>query len=280
MARRRVDGSRRNHACIELIAQVNLVGLMSNVSPTLDVLFTPADFSVLPKRDLSNFVCVVFDVLRATTSMTAALSNGATAILPVSEISEAITLAQKNAGALLAGERDGLRIRAAQTGSVDFDLGNSPREFTTDRVRGRTIVMTTTNGTRALQSCKHASRVFASSFLNLSATAKVVQQIAPKNLLVICAGTFEEAAYEDTLAAGAICDLVWNTFAPAATDAARMARNIYLDGKEDILKAFENSRNARRLLSRPELSQDVAFCAQRDTADIVAELKNNAVQRV
>src|SRR6478672_3408885 len=107
---------------------------MSSASATLDVLFTPADFSVLPKRDLSTSVCVVFDILRATTSMITALSNGATAILPVSEIPEAIALAKQHPGALLAGEREGLRIRAAQTSSVDFDLGNSPREFTADRV--------------------------------------------------------------------------------------------------------------------------------------------------
>jgi 2-phosphosulfolactate phosphatase len=200
--------------------------------------------------------------------------------LPVCEISEAIAVAKQNSGALLAGERDGLRIRAEQTGSVDFDLGNSPREFIADRVRAKKIVMTTTNGTRALQSCKHASRVFAGSFLNLTATAQAVQQIAPKNLIVICAGTFEEAAYEDTLAAGAICDLVWNTFEHGATDAARVARKIYVDGKSDLLKAFENSRNARRLLSRPDLSQDVAFCAQVDTDNLVAELKNNAVARI
>ena len=249
-------------------------------NPRLEVLFTPADFALLTKRDLSQSVCMVFDILRATTSMVTALANGANMLLPVSEISEAVTLASKNAGALLAGERDGLRIRAAQTGSVDFDLGNSPREFTADKVRGKTIVITTTNGTRALQSCKHASRVFAASFLNLAATVKTVQQIAPKELIVICAGTFEEAAYEDTLAAGAVCEMVWETYEAGATDAAHVAREIYLKGHGDLLKAFEHSRNARRLLSRPELSQDVPFCVQRDTIDLVAELKNSAVQRV
>jgi 2-phosphosulfolactate phosphatase len=255
---------------------------MSNLSQgqKLEVLFTPAEFAVLPGQDLSQSVCVVFDILRATTSMVTALSNGADAILPVSEISVAIATARQNPDAILAGERDGLRIRAAQTGSVDFDLGNSPREFTADRVRGKKIVMTTTNGTRALQSCKHAARVFAGSFLNMAATARAVQQIAPKNLLVICAGTFEEAAYEDTLAAGAICDLVWKTFESGATDAAHMAREIYLKANGDLLTAFAHSRNARRLLSRAELSQDVSFCAQRDTVDLVAELKEAAVQRV
>lgn len=255
---------------------------MSNLSQAqiLEVLFTPAEFTVLPARDLSQTVCVVFDILRATTSMVTALSNGAEAILPVSEIAEALAAARQNPGAILAGERDGLRIRTAQTGSVDFDLGNSPREFTAERVRGKKIVMTTTNGTRALQSCKHAARVFAGSFLNLAATARAVEQIAPKNLIVICAGTFEEAAYEDTLAAGAICDLLWKTFAAGATDAAHMAREIFLKANGDLLTAFAHSRNARRLLSRVELSQDVPFCAQQDTVDLVAELKEGAVRGV
>ncbi len=253
---------------------------MNSASPTLEVLFTPADFSILPQRDLSQAFCVVFDVLRATTSMVTALANGAKSILPVSEIPQALLLARANPGALLAGERDGLRIRAAQTGGVDFDFGNSPREFTAERVRGKTIVMTTTNGTRALQSCKHASRVFACSFLNLKATVAAVQASAAQQLIVICAGTFEEAAYEDTLAAGALCDSVWTMFGAGATDAAHVAREIYLDGQGDLLKAFQHSRNARRLLGRSELSADVPFCAQRDTVDLVAELKKGAVQRV
>lgn len=255
---------------------------MSNLSQetVLEVILTPAEFALLPERDLSQTVCVVFDILRATTSMIAALANGAEAVLPVSEIGEALNLARRHPGALLAGERDGLRIRAAQTGSIDFDLGNSPREFNAGTVRGKKIVMTTTNGTRALQSCKHASRVFAGSFLNLAATARAVQQIAPKNLFVICAGTFEETAYEDTLAAGALCDSVWKTFESAATDAAHIAREIYLKANGDLLTAFAHSRNARRLLSRAELSQDVPFCAQRDTVELVAELKEGAVQGV
>jgi 2-phosphosulfolactate phosphatase len=255
---------------------------MSNLSQerALEVLFTPAEFGVLPGRNLAGSVCVVFDILRATTSMVTALGNGAEAIMPVSDIPEALALARQNAGALLAGEREGYRITAKQTGSVDFDLGNSPREFTSERVRGKKIAMTTTNGTRALQSCKHAARVFAGSFLNLAATARAAQKTETKSLLVICAGTFEEAAYEDTLAAGALCNLVWKTFEPGATDAAHIAREIYLKANGDFMAAFAHSRNARRLLSRVELSQDVAFCAQRDTVDLVAELKESAVRRV
>jgi len=139
---------------------------------SLEVTFTPADFDALRDRDLSRTVCVVFDVLRATTSMTTALANGAAQVLPVREISQALGLKARHPDALLAGERHGARIRADQTGGVDFDLGNSPREFTPERVRGRTIIMSTTNGTRALQACAGAKRVFAGSLVGFGAFAK------------------------------------------------------------------------------------------------------------
>src|SRR5262245_5539783 len=104
------------------------------MQPKLEVILSPAEFALLQQRDLSQAVCVVFDVLRATTSMITALANGAEAIIPVAEIAEALALRQKNPKLLLAGERDGVRIRAELTGSLDFDLGNSPREFTAEKV--------------------------------------------------------------------------------------------------------------------------------------------------
>src|SRR5580765_5264024 len=112
---------------------------------SIEILFTPAEFETLSKRDLSETTCVVFDVLRATSSMVTALANGAEAIIPVSEIAEALEVKRKEASVLLAGERDGLRIGANLTGSIEFDLGNSPREFTKVKVTGKKIVMTTTN---------------------------------------------------------------------------------------------------------------------------------------
>src|SRR3954468_17262585 len=131
----------------------------------LEVLLTPVEFARLRNRDLSQTVCVVFDVLRATSSMVTALANGAEAILPVLEIAEAMEARRKDPQLLLAGERDGLRIKADLTGSIDFDLGNSPREFTKDKVAGKKIAMTTTNGTRALRACAHAHMALVSSLL-------------------------------------------------------------------------------------------------------------------
>src|SRR5580704_10388577 len=109
---------------------------MSAMPCEIEVLFTPAEFRALNRRDLSRSTCVVFDVLRATSTIVTALANGAKAIIPVSEISEALALRAKDLDILLAGERDGLRIGGALTHGIEFDFGNSPREFTADRVAG------------------------------------------------------------------------------------------------------------------------------------------------
>jgi 2-phosphosulfolactate phosphatase len=249
------------------------------VPANLEVLFAPAEFSALHPRDLPGTACVVFDVLRATTSMTAALAQGAARIFPVREIAEALELQRRHPGALLAGERDGLRIRAAQTGGVDFYLGNSPREFTSARVAGREIIMTTTNGTRALHACQGARHILAGAVVNLAAMAAWIEREKPARLLIVCAGTFEETAYEDTWAAGALCELVWKQFQGTnVADSAHIAREIYRVAQGDPGGALQHSRNAQRLLAIPELRDDVAFCWQRDVLKVVGEMRNGAVQ--
>ncbi len=246
----------------------------------LEVLFTPADFSTLPGRDLAAVHCVVLDVLRATSTMLTALANGASGIFPVCEISEALHLRAAHPLALLAGERDGARILSAQSGGVDFDLGNSPREFTPERVAGREIIMTTTNGTRALRACIGAGRIVPGAWLNLAALARRIRGEQAPRLFIICAGTYEQAAYEDTLAAGALCDLVWPQFEPGRiSDSAHIARQIYLEAGSDFAGAVQHhSRNARRLLASPELRGDVPFCLRRDALDLTAELRDGSVR--
>jgi 2-phosphosulfolactate phosphatase len=272
----------QKHVCRKSrVANRRFLGKLQAMQSTLEVLFTPAEFDTLKNRDLSDTVCVVFDVLRATTSMLAALRHGATQIIPVKEISEALALQRGfPQGTLLAGERDGLRIRASQTGGVDFDLGNSPREFTPERVAGRTIIMTTTNGTCALQACLGARHILAGAFLNLAALADRIKSQMPSSLLLVGAGTFDQAAYEDTLAAGALGALVWDQFSRPA-DSAHIAREIYRAGASDLSTAVrQHSRNARRLLAIPELRDDVSFALQRDIVPFNAELKNGAVAQV
>ncbi|MEW6158293.1 MAG: 2-phosphosulfolactate phosphatase [Verrucomicrobiota bacterium] len=250
------------------------------MSKTLEVLFAPAEFAVLPSRDLSETVCVVFDILRATSTMITALANGARAVFPVGEIDEAMAAFRQHPEALLGGERHGLRILAAQTGGVDFHLGNSPREFLPEKVRDKTIISTTTNGTRALRACVRAQMVFVASFLNLSATAKQLNQVPCREVLLVCSGTMEQAALEDALAAGAFCDRIWSEFAAdQVSDSARIARELYLEKKADLLGAVALARNGRRLLEIPELRDDVPYCLQRDVLDLVATLGRDGFVR-
>jgi 2-phosphosulfolactate phosphatase len=240
---------------------------------TLSVSLTPADFAAWEERDLSEVVCVVFDVLRATSSMITALANGAKVIFPVVEISEALAMRQNNPHLLLAGERDGVRILSSVTGTISFDLGNSPREFTAQTVQGRSIAMTTTNGTRALRACSRAWASFISSFLNLRATAELLRRESPRHLLLVCSGTFEQAAFEDVLAAGALCDLLWNEYRNGAvSDSAEMARTLFQVERADLRAAITRARNGKRLLANPELCADVDFCLQTDLFNAVGEL--------
>lgn len=247
----------------------------------LEVILSPVEFATLAQRDLSQAVCVVFDVLRATTSMVTGLSNGAECIIPVGDIPEALALKQQRPEVLLAGEREGLRIRASLTGSIDFDLGNSPREFSPDRVRGKTIVMTTTNGTRALRACASASTVLVGSFLNLRATTVWLTNNHPQEVILVCSGTYEEPAMEDVLAAGAMCERLWPFYAAGhVSDAAEIARRVYPLFQPNLLEAMKHSRNGRRLLAHPELRDDVWLCVQRETSRIVAQLQPDGSVRV
>jgi 2-phosphosulfolactate phosphatase len=248
---------------------------------TIEVLFAPAEHALLDQRDLRQTVCVVFDVLRATSTMVTALGNGATAIVPVAEIGEALALRKRQPEVLLAGERDGLRIAGHLTGGVSFDLGNSPREFTAARVGGRTIAMTTTNGTRALRACAPAAAVLLGSFLNLGATAEFIDEQAPLHLLLVCSGTLDQAAYEDALGAGALCDLLWSKYGSSGVaDSAQIARRLFRLEQNDLLDAVSQSRNGRRLMAQPDLREDVPFCLQRDIADLVAEMGKDGLVRV
>jgi 2-phosphosulfolactate phosphatase len=257
----------------------------------IDAILSPEELPALAGRDLRDATCVVFDVLRATSTFVTALHNGAKAVIPVAEISEVLAIRQKQPGVLLGGERDGVRIRAGQTGGIDFDLGNSPREYTPEKVRGKTIVSTTTNGTRALRACAGAQTVLAASFLNLTATAQFIRRLQPAQIVLVCAGTREKIATEDVLAAGALGELLsdhWGIpdapLTPSLSpfgrgegvrpnDSAETARNAWRKAKSNLLEVVSEAENARRLLAIPELRNDVAFCLQQDKYPLIAKME-------
>jgi 2-phosphosulfolactate phosphatase len=231
---------------------------------TVELLLTPAEFEARSAPSLVGTACIVFDVLRATSTLVTALANGAEAVEVVGEIADALRRRETDPRLLLAGERNGRRITADLTGSIEFDLGNSPREFTADRVAGRRIVMTTTNGTRAIQACHGASLILSASFLNLSATVEMLRQSRSQSIRIVAAGTGQWTSFEDVLGAGALLSaLPAGEFTPRG-DSCLMACELYAAHQHDLAGAFARSVNGRRLQADLELAADLAFCSQRD----------------
>jgi len=233
----------------------------------LPALFEPAD--------LRGGVAVVIDVLRATSTIVHALAAGAQAVIPCGEIEEARRIAsQAPAGTvLLGGERKGLRIPG-------FDLGNSPDEYTSHVVARKKIVMTTTNGTRALLRAREARRVLIGALSNESA---VVEQLAAETgpVHLVCAGTDGKITLEDTLCGGGIAH--WLDLAAAdafpADDATRLAM-ILFDScgrdydrvhEERVLATLRQSLGGKNLIECG-LGADIVTCAEQDKFAVVPEL--------
>jgi 2-phosphosulfolactate phosphatase len=235
----------------------------------VEVILTPAEIALLPRRDLAGTVCVVFDVLRATSTFLTALANGARRIYPVASLAEAADLRRRWPDALLGGERGGVRLEG-------FDLGNSPREYTPERVRGRDIVATTTNGTVALRACALAGAVYAGALLNVDALAARLGGSDPAigRLLLVCAGTGAQFALEDGFAAGALLARLPDALADDAGQALRALYEQRGAGAESVLR---NSANGRRL-QEIGLGGDVAHCAVIGGVETVAVMRNGALE--
>ena len=231
----------------------------------IDAVLTPAEIDTLPAADLSSTVCIVFDVLRATSSILTGLAHGAEEIRPVVSIEEALATREMWPDAVLGGERFGDRIDG-------FDLGNSPLEYCGAGLRR--IVTTTTNGTVALRACASAREVWVGALLNMQALGDRLRQTAPERVTLVCAGTFRELALEDVLAAGMLAAAL-----PEATltDAAQVARAIYLQHRENIGAALELAKNGRVLLANGRAG-DVAWCAQVSRFSLVGILRDGGIR--
>ena len=244
----------------------------------VEVVLTPAEIALLPQRDLSAATCVVFDVLRATSTILTALFNGARRIYPVLTVEEALGLRDKrSSGALLGGERGGVRIDG-------FDLGNSPREYTSEAVAGRDIITTTTNGTVALRACEEAQQVLAGAFLNLRALAAFLIAGDPAHIVLVCAGTGERFALEDGLAAGALISLLAarrEERQPAKDleldDASSAVLALYKRWRDRPLAAMQASENGRRL-AEIGLDGDIEWCARESPMDWIAVMREGALE--
>ena len=162
------------------------------------VCLTPA---LLPLFNVEDYIVVVIDIFRATSSICYGIENGAEAIIPVSQVEECAAYREKGLDYLLAAERDGSVVDG-------FDFGNSLFSYTKEKVAGKTIVLTTTNGTHALHLSRSAKKIVIGSFLNLSALSNWINT-QNENVLLVCAGWKNNFNLEDTLFAGAVIIGCW-----------------------------------------------------------------------
>jgi 2-phosphosulfolactate phosphatase len=226
----------------------------------IDVCPTP---ELLHLYNLQNTVVVVVDVLRATSCMTVALAHGVKCIIPVATLEECRQLQMK--GYLAAAERDAKKAEG-------FDLDNSPFSYMDASLEGKTIAMTTTNGTLAITKSREAVKVLIGSFLNLSAiTSYLLEQ--SYDVLVLCAGWKGKVNLEDTLFAGAVVNALQYDFT-ISQDTALIAQTLYKVGKKDLMAFLATSSHVGRL-HRLGIYQDINFCLQPDKFDVIPVLRGN-----
>jgi len=236
------------------------------MKPGIDVTLCQAERAGI---DLAGRVAVVVDVLRATTTVTTALSNGAAAIIPFADLDECRAYKTKEPGVLLGGERGGLKPEG-------FDFGNSPLEYTPERVEGRRIAYTTTNGTRALAACRGAEEIFLGALINRRAVTEMMAA-SGRDATVVCAGKRGGPNLEDTYCAGAIIGLL-ESLTPDGVDLgdrARIARAVFRDPDAGaVLERCEHGRTLDGL----GFGEDVDYCGRLDVVGTVGVLENGEIR--
>jgi 2-phosphosulfolactate phosphatase len=216
------------------------------------VAFTPDEGGAAPTG-------IVIDVIRATTTMVQALASGYERVFCTAEVEDARKLREELGEGVLGGERNAVRIPG-------FDLGNSPREYL--EPRGEALILSTTNGTRAVVSAaQRCDRVLVGSLLNLAAVVETAGS-AGEDVVVVCAGVQATLALDDAYVAGRIVDLLGWERTDASEAAARLAST--WSGAEEAFRASKSGRNL--LENAPELEEDIAFCARESVLDIVPRL--------
>jgi 2-phosphosulfolactate phosphatase len=232
---------------------------------TKPVLHTVLSPRLLDIYDISNSIVVVIDVFRATSTIATALYNGATRVIPVDTVDKCIQIG-KNTGGITAGERDGKIISG-------LAHGNSPAEYPREFIEGKTLVLTTTNGTKLLHMALQngAAEVVTGSFPNLSALCShlIAQK---KNVILGCSAWKDKFNLEDTLFAGAVIEKVKAHFT-IHCDSSLMAENMYQLHKNDLIGFIQNTTHWHRL-AQYGLEKDLEYCVTPDLANILPFYKN------
>ena len=236
---------------------------MQTTKPELYTCLSPA---LLDLYEVEKSIVVIIDVLRATSTIATALHNGAKSIIPVDSVAECIRIG-KQIDSITAGERDGQIAEG-------LEYGNSPFEYPREFIEGKTLVLTTTNGTRLLQMAldKNAKAIITGSFPNLSAVCDFL--LAQKQHVILgCAAWKNRVNIEDTLFAGAVINRIGNHFS-INCDSSKMAVSMYNEAKADLFE-FMKAKNASHYqrLSGFGLEQDIRYCLTEDVANATVVYK-------
>jgi len=223
----------------------------------VEVCLSPLLYPAYADNEAETIVIVV-DVFRATTTMCAAIANGAKSVIPVRTLEEAKDY--KNKGYLVGGERN---VKKFEFG----DFGNSPEEYTREKVEGKDIVISTTNGTRAIDEAINCSCLIIGSFSNLSAIADYCLN-QKKDVLVLCAGWKEKFNIEDSLFGGALVEKLEARGFNASFDASQIALSMWKEAKPNLWQYIQQSEHIKRLAAN-DLLEVGRYCLEVDTVNVL-----------
>ena len=243
----------------------NYLNLYLRPMKTKPVLHTILSPRLLDIYDVSNSIVVIIDVFRATSTIATALYNGASRVIPVDSVDKCIQIG-KTTGGITAGERDGKIIPG-------LEHGNSPAEYPREFVEGKTLVLTTTNGTRLLHMALQngASEVVTGSFPNLSAICDHLLA-EKKNVILGCSAWKDRFNLEDTLFAGAVIERIKKQFT-IHCDSSLMAEDMYALHKKDLKSFIRNTTHWHRL-AQYGLEKDLEYCVTPDQANVLPFYRN------
>lgn len=240
---------------------------MNDTRKRIEVCFTPGEYTYF-KGEYD--IVVVIDVLRATSAICAAFAHGVKSIIPVSTIEEAQEYKKK--GYLAGAERKGEIVEG-------FDFGNSPFSYMKEEFRGKEIVLTTTNGTKALSIASDAETVVVGSLLNLDALSQWLES-QEKDTLCLCSGWQDKFNLEDTICAGALCDYLINTGKfTSVEDSSIAAKYLYLSAWVNPLGYLKSSSHRRRLKNL-NLNEDIKYCLTPNQTDVIPVLKDGKLVQI
>lgn len=233
----------------------------------LHVCLSPA---LIPLYSIEDYTVVIIDIFRATSSICYGIENGAEAIIPVSEVEECAAYREMGLNYLLAAERNGEVV-------TGFDFGNSPFSYTEEKVAGKTVVLTTTNGTHALHLSRTAKKVVIGSFFNLTVLCNWLKA-QDGNILLVCAGWKNNYNLEDTVFAGAVVDqlkgLDFNLDDPAIA-----AYDLYQLAKSDLPGYLAKTSHSERL-KKLGIEKDIAFCLNVDITKAIPVLQGEKLVKL